>query len=95
MNQTSGDSEAYIVCMSTKKDNEKGLLVIANGEKDTNFVDLERPVEDAVMSGDNTMKTKRGTIKFPPKTFTTLANARKDRKTAKATKRNKDNDFVK
>lgn len=91
MNQTSGDSEAYIVCMSTKKENERGLAVIANGEKEANFLGLEIALEDGTMNKNNELITADARkIKFPPKTFNAIANARKDRKTVKALKRNND-----
>lgn len=89
MSRTNGDSEAYIVCMSTKKENERGLEVIANGEKEANFLDLEIALEDGVMQENNTLVTKRGNIKFPPKTFNAVTTARKDRRTAKAIRINK------
>lgn len=81
MSRTNGDSEAYIVCMSTKKENERGLEVIANGEKNANFLDLEIALEDGAMQGNDTLVTKRGTIKFPPKTFNAIMSSRKDRRT--------------
>lgn len=91
MNQTSGDSEAYIVCMSTKKENERGLAVIANGEKEANFLGLEIALEDSVMNKNNELVTENGRkIKFPPKTFNAIASSRKDRKTLKALKTNND-----
>ena len=88
MNQTSGDSEAYIVCMSTKTENEKGLAVIANGEKEATFLDLEIALEDGIMKGNDTLVTKKGTIKFPPKTFNAVVSARKDRRTVRSLQRN-------
>ena len=89
MSRTNGDSEAYIVCMSTKKENERGLTVIANGEKGANFLDLEIALEDGAMQENNILVTKKGNIKFPPRAFNTIVSSRKDRKTAKSTRNNK------
>lgn len=95
MSRTNGDSEAYIVCMSTKKENERGLAVIANGEKEANLLDLEIALEDAVMQENDILVTKRGNIKFPPRTFNAIASSRKDRRTIKATRNNKNQGFEK
>lgn len=95
MNQTSGDSEAYIVCMSTKKENKRGLDVIANGAKGADFLALEIPLEDGTMKANDTLETKKGIIKFPPKTFNAVASNRDDRRTIRAIKRSKNNGFEK
>lgn len=86
MNRTIEDSEPYIVCMSTRR-NEKELDVIANGEKEVNFLTLEISLEDGVLKENNTIETKNGILEYERDAFETLLNNRNNRKTVKALNR--------
>jgi len=89
MNRTIEGSEAYIVCMSTKR-GEKDLEVIANGKKEANFLDLEINLEDAVLKENNTIVTNNGVIKCMQDAYKTLMANKANRKTQKALNKNID-----
>ena len=87
MNRTIEDSEPYIVCMSTRRE-EREFEVISNGEKEANFLDLEISLEDGVLREDNTIISKSGTLRFAQDAYKTLVSSRRDRRTQKALNRN-------
>ena len=80
MNRTIEDSEPYIVCMSTRR-NEKEFEVVSNGEKQVNFLSLEINLEDGVLTKNNTIETKNGTLKFTQDAYKTVLSNRTNRKT--------------
>ena len=84
-----GSQNFDIVFMSVGKE-EKGFKVEAAGEKSTVFNDgLIITVEDGELMENDTLKTAKGIIKFPPKTYKNLKNTRDDRKVSRTRRNNK------